>query len=94
MRRRAAKPTEATLDRTDRLTALARLADRLRLHADAVRGAGAEEGVRGSPEARTGAVLAAQLDAAAAEVDLLRAGLCEDCALADVTPRVAVEARR
>ena len=95
MRRRAANPTEATLDRSDAQTALGSLADTLRVHAHAVRGLAAEAGAGpGSPEGREHARLAAGLGEAADLLDLLRASLCPRCALADVTTRVAVEARR
>jgi len=80
------------VDRTDLVSALGGLGDRLRAQGYALSGMAAEEGGRGTPEARVKSELAADLRAMAGLLDLLRERLCPGCALAEVAHRVTVGA--
>ncbi len=83
---------ETETEHTDVVTLLGALADRLRMHGQAVRGIAAETtDDRTSHEARTQAALAGDLDATAARLDLLRAHLCPGCEVRVVVERVEIE---
>lgn len=79
-------------DETDLSTALMALADRLRLDAAALRGIAAEANDGDTLDGRLKGALAADLDDAAARLDLLRAPLCKHCALIGVVDRLDVAA--
>ncbi len=86
---------EIETEHTDVVTLLGALADRLRMHGQAVRGIAAEStDDRASVESRTQAALAGDLDAVAARLDLLRAHLCPGCEVRVVVERVVVAGDR
>ncbi len=85
-------PTRTT--ETDAATALAALADRLRVDATALRGMAHDASDGDSVEGRVKFALAADLDDAAARLDLLRAALCKDCGLIEVAERVTVAEKK
>lgn len=76
---------------TDRSTMLAALADRLRVGAAAIRGMALDALDRTSVEGRTQHGLAADLDDAAARLDVLRGSLCRACANAEVVELLRAE---
>lgn len=83
------RTTETDLD-----TALVALADQLRLNAAAIRGMAADASDGDTVDARLKQGLAADLDAAARTLDLLRAALCVSCTLLNVAERITIAAKK
>ncbi len=79
---------------TDLSTALAALADRLRVDATALRGMALDAADGDTVEGRVKFSLAGDLDDTVATLDTLRAALCKDCGLLDVVTRVTVAAKK
>ncbi len=79
---------------TDLGTALAAIADRLRVDATALRGLAHDASDSAdSVDGRVKFGLAGDLDDAAGRLDLLRAALCRGCGLIDVAERVTAAAK-
>ncbi len=79
---------------TDVDTFLVALADRLRVGAAALRGLAADARDGDTAAGRVKAGLATDLDEVAATLDLLRASLCEHCAVLEVARRLSVAGKR